>query len=1810
MKKEYIVTLKNREDLNSFYEDMETFGGTQYVPDREVELKDRRKISRNTHYLLTEEEVVELKKDDRVLDIELTPEERGLRIVRRSSYTVSGDFDKSPDAGSDINWGILHCAGNQSQRRKGSFGIDQTDQFNDTVTVFNDGENVDIVIVDEPVAYDHDEFLDPDTSQTRFIQYQWFNELDQYMVDLDTVESDSDWSNFISSNGDSNGEIPYFSCSDLSPYFPNLSHGTHVAGTAAGKTQGWARKSNIYSIAVIGFSGIGGDISALRLFDYLRAFHRNKDINATTKQRNLTVTNHSWGYSYNEVTITNLSDITSVNFRGTVYNNSGWTKSYLESNFGIYMTEDSGTYYLNIPVKVSSVDADVQDAIEEGVIVVSAAGNDNYYGVPVGHQDYDNTVTITGTGTLHYNRGGSPGSTLDAINVGSISAYSDFRRSEFIHPTNLWDVKASNFGPIVNVFAPGSNIISSVPASNTSTYQSKSGTSMASPQVAGIIACFCSEKGDVNNSKALAYIQELGIDEDMSEDLNGGGFDDITTLRDAPNLTAAAVERREEFAVISFNDFSRELDGVLYPRKRVGKKFNILAYELNATVQKDGNNVSQINENEDITLSLLSSDAPDGTRFYYTIKQDDINVDISDITVDGNPATQNDYFEISSGSSSKVFSFPQNINTVTDGSLKLELYLESSKDNRYDLKPECLIKNITEDYLITVTPTTLTEGQSINFTINETTNLASDGTVVDFEIYGFDGSQISSVTSFNNTGDNTKLITYDSVNEKWVGEFNIQSGTDYIQLTTIDDDIVVDESSVNIYMSLNNSSRGDSTSNAHIKPNITSTPPSYVDTSVPEYIISSNNSVDEDGGVLTIGITSNIRDTHTPVSFSISENGSADNISNVSGTGVTWDAGSKTGTFIVSSTTGLVDIDVEMKTDNIIFDGNSFNITFTENGSDFKLSTDPSFQQNFITKSIIVNDQTPANYLITPSAYVTSESGSAINVDVEITNAVNVSGRTVSISSNSPSDVTIPSSITISTSGGQHTGSFSIAPQDDSSVEGTEINVITLSDQVYSSSTFTFDGVNFDTGQTTIDLTLVDNDSPLYSLSTLTSNGDGTTSNENGGTVTFNISSNVLDGRTLSFSITENTDGSTGLAADNIQSVSGTGVTWDAGSKTGTFTPSQSTGLSSILVTLKSDTIIWSGNTFQFDCVEASISDTITVVHDSSVSMNLSLTPSTTSANESGGSVTFTISASNVVTDTTLNLSIVENTLEGFQADNINSFTGTGLSWNPSTNQGTTTIKTNVNRVLTAVLKTDSIYWPNNTFDFECLYSSTSQLLSETIQVNNQDALTVHFEPECQHDTNWSLFNEYTGSGSDKTNYVTYKPDLTAYKDWTAEEGYEIRIFANVNSPISQSISFSISQTFGDNVTGSQVFWSGSTGNYDSNTKSGSFGVIGRDRLTVRPVKDGNEYTGGVGSYYLMNFSLTLSGSTMTRDYTDSNGNILVSGTSSNNITVPIKIIDTEPHTFTFSNAFDILNDQKLVAGGRYSATITTNHSDSVLGFYSTATGNKILDFSPYHSTYGPSANQAYKQNVSSGSYTVTFDVPKYSTTQGDTFQSKIIFETSSEEDTFNIQGVGGNQHSTINPNTNPHTFNVVNQDFQYYRLQNLPKVGTIGSGTFYWTIGELQLIDYRGANLLTDWDSINSQYFFTYNPSPGVFNAKVYSTASGSITNIFDNNVSTAWTSQNTHIYNYFQFKLNTPQPAKTLRFYNFVPGGSAFYDWALYGTNSETAYNAAASQGQITSTYENDWSELVFGEYLDSNSNPQYGQTSWIDNDISIVV
>ena len=98
--REYIVTCKSHEDLDNLYDDMETSGGNLYIPDREVELVNRRPISRNTHYKLTAEEAEQVANDPRVIACELTPEERGLELrplsVNNQSYTITnGVFRKN-----------------------------------------------------------------------------------------------------------------------------------------------------------------------------------------------------------------------------------------------------------------------------------------------------------------------------------------------------------------------------------------------------------------------------------------------------------------------------------------------------------------------------------------------------------------------------------------------------------------------------------------------------------------------------------------------------------------------------------------------------------------------------------------------------------------------------------------------------------------------------------------------------------------------------------------------------------------------------------------------------------------------------------------------------------------------------------------------------------------------------------------------------------------------------------------------------------------------------------------------------------------------------------------------------------------------------------------------------------------------------------------------------------------------------------------------------------------------------------------------------------------------------------------------------------------------------------------------------------------------------------------------------------------------------------------------------------------------------------------------------------------------------------
>ena len=554
---EYIVTCRSYEDLENLYDDMETPGGSLYIPDRAVDLVHRRAISRNTHYMLTEEEAVEIRNDERVIACERLAKDRG--IVPDYLWTQTDDFNKTTGtfAGDDKNWGLYRVIEGDSVTNWGSDGTDEI--TNRTIVTTSSGKNVDVVIVDAHVNPDHPEFaVNPDGSGgSRVNQFNWF----QY--------------NSVLGYG-SNGTYTY----STSGASPNSNHGTHVAGTACGNTQGWARDANIYNMA---FSDTLSGVTDWdeKLWDYLRHFHKNKAINSATGRRNPTITNHSWGYSRVNI---NLSTMTSVTYRGTTTALSGTDsqkKTVLEDN-GVPVP--ANTYLYKTPARIAAVDADVQDAIADGVIVISSAGNSYWNCDTSSGNDYNNYVVTSGT--IYHSRGSTPGSADNVICVGSIGSKINEYKSNF-----------SNWGERVDIWAPGSDIISAVYDSSSpptsynpiiadsrnSSYHlaSINGTSMASPQVCGIIACLAEQEPFLTQAEALQHLKENALAEvgttGTINHSNNGSSSGYEAFGDSHNRYLFMPKKRPETGTLSpaFLHKNRNSDsvGVKYPRVRNNRVF-------------------------------------------------------------------------------------------------------------------------------------------------------------------------------------------------------------------------------------------------------------------------------------------------------------------------------------------------------------------------------------------------------------------------------------------------------------------------------------------------------------------------------------------------------------------------------------------------------------------------------------------------------------------------------------------------------------------------------------------------------------------------------------------------------------------------------------------------------------------------------------------------------------------------------------------------------------------------------------------------------------------------------------------------------------------------------------------------------------------------------------------------------------------------------------------------------------------------------------------------------------------------------------
>ena len=305
--KRYIVTVENSEDLTAIYDELESLGKTPPGLDlvRDILCIDRRPSSRNTVYLLTDWEAGELTRDPRIKAVTLHPKELGISAGVNAYTQTSSNWDKSTSvSGVMKNWGLLRCTEGTQRASWGGTGYQGngsgTAAQTGTVTLTQTGKNVDVVICDENgLVWNHPEFTAnaDGTGANRTNQYNWFQ-------------------HNLAVKGTSPGTYSY----------GTGSHSTHVAGTVAGNTQGWARDANIYNLYYL--AGDDADYTFPYVFDYIRQFHANKSVNINTGRKNPTIVNNSWGMSIFPSDWA-LTDITAVTYRGTRYTPSVGATTYL-----------------------------------------------------------------------------------------------------------------------------------------------------------------------------------------------------------------------------------------------------------------------------------------------------------------------------------------------------------------------------------------------------------------------------------------------------------------------------------------------------------------------------------------------------------------------------------------------------------------------------------------------------------------------------------------------------------------------------------------------------------------------------------------------------------------------------------------------------------------------------------------------------------------------------------------------------------------------------------------------------------------------------------------------------------------------------------------------------------------------------------------------------------------------------------------------------------------------------------------------------------------------------------------------------------------------------------------------------------------------------------------------------------------------------------------------------------------------------------------------------------------------------------------
>jgi hypothetical protein len=642
--REYIVTLHFMKDSDSFYEDMETPGGNLYIPDRVVECTNRRTISRNTHYMLTYDEAKTISHDLRVLAVAIGKEglkELGVKTITNGYSQQSEYFSKENiNDANNINWGFIRSSSKTPIQNWGSEGIPV---LSSEFKVDSSGKNVDVFIADDGMPFPHTkEYMQnaDGSGFTRMVQRNWAT----HQHESNPTYNGSYFDTIISEDINNVTQFPSFQ-----------DHAAHVMGTAAGNTQGWAKDANIYNLFVLELN---------EYVDLVRLFHRDKPINPKTGFKNPTIMNNSWS----DVLYANSKQISKVHFRGTDYFPSGgsgpynwiWDDAVLASFLiNPYFVNGNPEKYFDVPWVEGKewLAADFIDMMNEGVVVCASAGNTSWYIDKIGGPDYDNYFTTPqSVSNVYYNRGAVPhgvdGGSEDnrVICVGSLGNHagaSDYYNHGSLGATAISEIdykaEYTNFGPRIDVYAPGSSIMSIHKVYPDQTwgyglvgvYDNRSpfndhingvciarGTSMATPQVTGMLACLAEKYPRMNQRIAREWIKNISLPT-LASTSGGAGTDPTdagfgVSAESANNIMFNKSERNtsydegSQFLSVTYPKTSkwiRPSSGVAYPR-----------------VQRLHNR----NHTTEISLSCSHTVVSRGETFYVTLSS---NTNLSELKV-------------------------------------------------------------------------------------------------------------------------------------------------------------------------------------------------------------------------------------------------------------------------------------------------------------------------------------------------------------------------------------------------------------------------------------------------------------------------------------------------------------------------------------------------------------------------------------------------------------------------------------------------------------------------------------------------------------------------------------------------------------------------------------------------------------------------------------------------------------------------------------------------------------------------------------------------------------------------------------------------------------------------------------------------------------------------------------------------------------------------------------------------------------------------------------------------------------------------